>query len=254
MKQRGFTLIELLVVIGIIAVLAAIIFPVFASARGKARQIVCLSNMRQLGMAIAEYAQDADELYPYAVDPSDKFSQPWIWRIATPAQQAQVAAMPLLNPDPNVPDQPGVLTPYVKSSEVWKCPSDTGYTDLDNAPGSIMQAHPTSYAAYGSSYLMRTEIVIDRKMYSDLSSYTPLNPTVGGVVDSSPPCTEHGPSEVNVLMDAAGAWHGGLLESQKRYDVLMADGHVVNQNRDQYTITWNRPLTPPFGCPGYSPS
>lgn len=252
MKQRGFTLIELLVVIGIIALLAAIIFPVFASVRGKARQVACLSNMRQLGMAMAEYAQDADELYPYAVDPSDKYSQPWIWRFASPAQQAQVAAMPLLNPDPNVPGQPGVLTPYVKSNEVWHCPSDTGYTILDNAPGSTMQAHPTSYQAYGSSYLMRTEIIMDRKIYSDLSSYTIHDPAASGVPDPSPPCTEHGPSEVNVLMDAAGAWHGGLLESQKRYNVLMADGHMVNQNRDQYYVTWNRPLTLPPGCPGYS--
>ncbi len=248
MTRRAFTLIELLVVIAIISLLAAIIFPAFASARGKARQIACLSNIRQLGMAVAMYSQDADDLYPYAIDPSDKFSNPWIW--SGTAQAQQVAGMSLLNPDPNVPNEPGVLTPYVKSNDVWRCPSDTGYTFLDNAPNSQMQAQPSSYQAYGSSYLLRTEVVIDNKLYSNVASYSLFSPPYSNSPpDPSPPCTEHGPAEVNLLMDGAGAWHGGLLESQKRYNVLMADGHAVNQNRDQYWITWNRPLTPPPGCP-----
>jgi prepilin-type N-terminal cleavage/methylation domain-containing protein/prepilin-type processing-associated H-X9-DG protein len=61
---RGFTLIELLVVIAIIAILAAILFPVFAAAREKARSISCLSNMRQMGTALMMYVQDYDEMYP----------------------------------------------------------------------------------------------------------------------------------------------------------------------------------------------
>jgi len=63
MRQRGFTLIELLVVIAIIAILAAILFPVFARAREKARQITCLSNLKQMGIAFFMYTQDYDELY-----------------------------------------------------------------------------------------------------------------------------------------------------------------------------------------------
>jgi prepilin-type N-terminal cleavage/methylation domain-containing protein/prepilin-type processing-associated H-X9-DG protein len=62
--NRGFTLIELLVVIAIIAILAAILFPVFAKARAKARQASCLSNVRQLGTAMMSYVQDYDELLP----------------------------------------------------------------------------------------------------------------------------------------------------------------------------------------------
>src|SRR5881296_1860227 len=64
-KQRAFTLIELLVVIAIISILAAILFPVFAQARDKARQSACISNMKQIGTGIMMYAQDYDETLPF---------------------------------------------------------------------------------------------------------------------------------------------------------------------------------------------
>ncbi len=63
--RRGFTLIELLVVIAIIAILASILFPVFSSARAKGRQAACISNVKQLVLAIHMYAQDYDEMFPY---------------------------------------------------------------------------------------------------------------------------------------------------------------------------------------------
>jgi prepilin-type N-terminal cleavage/methylation domain-containing protein/prepilin-type processing-associated H-X9-DG protein len=65
MRKSGFTLIELLVVIAIIAILAAILFPVFARAREKARQASCLSNLKQIALGVMMYAQDFDELLPY---------------------------------------------------------------------------------------------------------------------------------------------------------------------------------------------
>ena len=63
-SRRGFTLIELLVVIGLVAILAALLFPAFAKARERARQTACLSNLRQLMLGFTQYAQDADDNLP----------------------------------------------------------------------------------------------------------------------------------------------------------------------------------------------
>ncbi|MEO6908674.1 MAG: DUF1559 domain-containing protein, partial [Abditibacteriaceae bacterium] len=65
MKRKGFTLIELLVVIAIIAILAAILFPVFARARENARRASCMSNLKQIGLGVMMYVQDYDERYPF---------------------------------------------------------------------------------------------------------------------------------------------------------------------------------------------
>jgi prepilin-type N-terminal cleavage/methylation domain-containing protein/prepilin-type processing-associated H-X9-DG protein len=79
-RRSGFTLIELLVVIAIIAILAAILFPVFAQAREKARGTACLNNMKQIGLGLIQYVQDYDETYPEAVfakDPTQPYWNNW---------------------------------------------------------------------------------------------------------------------------------------------------------------------------------
>ncbi|MEN6642479.1 MAG: prepilin-type N-terminal cleavage/methylation domain-containing protein [Armatimonadia bacterium] len=96
MQRRGFTLIELLVVIAIIAILAAILFPVFAKAREKARQSSCLSNLKQLALANLSYAQDYDE----RVVPLNLGGQYWT----------------------------ALLMPYMKNTQVYQCPSMSNLT------------------------------------------------------------------------------------------------------------------------------
>jgi prepilin-type N-terminal cleavage/methylation domain-containing protein/prepilin-type processing-associated H-X9-DG protein len=102
--RRGFTLIELLVVIAIIAILAAILFPVFAQARDKARQTQCLSNAKQLGTAIMMYAQDYDEVLPYHTYNYTNFPEPSVNKN-------------------NVTKWPVVVQPYLKNTQVLHCPS-----------------------------------------------------------------------------------------------------------------------------------
>lgn len=125
--RKGFTLIELLVVIAIIAILAAILFPVFAQAREKARQASCLSNQKQLGLAIIQYVQDYDETYPIGAQADS--SNPdaiFTWVIGQTWMRN--------------------VEPYVKSTAVYRCPSDPG-ADLSVA---LLPLGPSiTYAANG---------------------------------------------------------------------------------------------------------
>ena len=112
-KRTAFTLIELLVVIAIIAILAAILFPVFARARENARRASCQSNLKQIGLGIMQYTQDYDETYPLNQVSDTLAEGPYGW-----ADDIQ---------------------PYVKSTQIFQCPSDSaaptndpltvGYTD-----------------------------------------------------------------------------------------------------------------------------
>ena len=108
-RYIGFTLIELLVVIAVIAILAALLFPVFARAREKARQTACASNLKQIGLASALYVQDYDERYALGHAPADD---------------------PLTTFDGGGDYEPHfieLMRPYVRNTKnqgVWRCPSD----------------------------------------------------------------------------------------------------------------------------------
>jgi prepilin-type N-terminal cleavage/methylation domain-containing protein/prepilin-type processing-associated H-X9-DG protein len=129
----GFTLIELLVVIAIIAILAAILFPVFARARENARKSSCSSNLRQLGMACAMYSQDWDEFLPcdyYACNSS--------------FTHARLVAQ---------------ILPYMKNHDVLYCPSapKMGFADIVNTPAN-RAAGNIGYYYYGYSQVPSTVI------------------------------------------------------------------------------------------------
>jgi prepilin-type N-terminal cleavage/methylation domain-containing protein len=126
--RRGFTLIELLVVIAIIAILAAILFPVFAKAREKAKQSTCISNMKQIGIAMQTYVSDWDEKFPLWSPPGHP--EQW-WSL----EDYFTTTNNPFNNSIDITKDGGIwqnatishqLDPYIKSREVWACPSDWG--------------------------------------------------------------------------------------------------------------------------------
>ncbi|HEY0073389.1 MAG TPA: DUF1559 domain-containing protein [Abditibacteriaceae bacterium] len=119
--RRGFTLIELLVVIAIIALLAAILFPVFARARENARKSSCQNNLKQIGVGISQYVQDYDEMMPNA-------------RPDTDINGVFVGDAPWH----------AVIFPYTKSQQIFRCPSNSNNTTLQRTGNLII---PVSYVA-----------------------------------------------------------------------------------------------------------
>ncbi|MGO8671561.1 MAG: type II secretion system protein [Capsulimonadaceae bacterium] len=122
-SARAFTLIELLVVIAIISILCAILFPVFASAREKARQIACASNLHQLGLAFMQYTQDFDEHLPSTVAGGNGgvgATGGWMYMTFYPGDD------PVLGVHPGAFDPTrGSIYPYVKTTGVYRCPDDS---------------------------------------------------------------------------------------------------------------------------------
>lgn len=117
MKGRGFTLIELLVVIAIIAILAAILFPVFARARAKARQASCTSNVKQLLLAVLAYCQDYDEKYP--ADPIAQDGYPG-WYVVTTPPNARPGGIAY-----RASYWASSIHPYIKNWQIYRCPSSS---------------------------------------------------------------------------------------------------------------------------------
>jgi prepilin-type N-terminal cleavage/methylation domain-containing protein/prepilin-type processing-associated H-X9-DG protein len=127
-QGSAFTLIELLVVIAILAVLAAILFPVFAKARERARQTTCLSNLKQLGLAFDMYTQDCDARLPCTWDNVEGNGQWSGWMF--------YRDFPNVNTGDFDPAR-GALYPYVKNANLYRCPSD-GQQDNSYAINALL--------------------------------------------------------------------------------------------------------------------
>jgi len=249
-RTNGFTLIELLVVIAIIAILAAILFPVFAQAREKARAISCLSNEKQIGLGIIQYQQDYDEKNPGG-----------------------------LNGYGGGSGYAGQIYPYVKSTQVFKCPSDSGSdpnasslainantsvtspiciaAGYANPPCCTVAADSTSIAAYNAPSKTVLLFEVTNSKYYNVSteinhlndtpsgtatycggspagtglggSYSPNGYNGNGAADSGTPgdgTLKYATGILNGVTKAVGAYFSKDGRHQGGANYVMADGHA----------------------------
>lgn len=208
-KNRAFTLIELLVVIAIIAILAAILFPVFAQAREKARQTSCLSNMRNLGTSILMYTQDYDESYPESVDQSVTMSSvPYSYLLWSHR-----------------------LYSYVKDPNIWRCPSNSkGVTASAYGTGAVPDNVASGYKGipdFTFTYSANLQIMVPwwapifngipvatQATINEPSSKIMISETINN-------------TEIGAPWSGLNDWqYGTYLGHMKKMNVIFADGHA----------------------------
>lgn len=202
-QRHGFTLIELLVVIGVIAILAAILFPVVARARESARRVNCTSNLQQIGTALAMYTQDYDECFPNTGDPMLWMGRRWRWPLQ-PYLAFSARRDPIDSGNPNISTG--------RDPDVLVCPSDATAPNAWDA---------TSYAYAACFY--HTAAQTNGMVTTDL--YGPT--TVGCISQSLAQVAE--PSRKAIVAEwlsnhqapAVGWWQWG---GARNY--LFVDGHV----------------------------
>jgi prepilin-type N-terminal cleavage/methylation domain-containing protein/prepilin-type processing-associated H-X9-DG protein len=238
LRRSAFTLIELLVVIAIIAILAAILFPVFARAREQARGASCISNLKQIATALKMYQQDYDERMfasgslPPSTDPD--------WDNRVPNGQNLVRMM-------------GggfsfFLQPYVRNEQIFRCPSDTG----ENYWGRNSTGWPWSQAIWWgrpSSYMFRHVFDCGGGAEHDRIFAAPRPKTWGGTSDAM----VGQPAQTIVIFEAA-AFHneklplfGGVHPSAtptvppalRSFNAAFADGHVKIFRLNHFQPAWN---------------
>ncbi len=206
--SQGFTLIELLVVIAIIAILAAILFPVFAQARDKARQTLCLSNLKQIAMATSMYVQDNDETYPISAFVTTQNGSPCYMGIDR------------------------TLWPYTKSLAIWRCPTDPTAIDIQAGVVATFHMPLCLVGGPGASDDGKVSYLVNQSVITIGSP----NPLYGGPY--GPPVTRQAaiqyPVETAVVYDAslsglaAGCAFDSLLDPRHRgmVNATWADGHA----------------------------
>ncbi len=202
-RRTGFTLFELLVVMAVIAILAAILFPVFARAREQARKASCASNLRQLGMATQLYVQDYDGHYFQHWFLSPIF---WFGRLdgsTTPA---------------TVHRQEGLLYPYMRNFQLALCPSFSGRTVYANgATGGY--GYNVAYLTTGFGQAGINEATLDRPancaVFADSGSYNASRGVVEETLSIWPPS-----STITFNFAVVHFRHNGAA------NVVFADGHV----------------------------
>lgn len=178
MRRKGFTLIELLVVIAIIAILAAILLPVFARARENARKSTCQNNEKQIGTALMQYIQDFDEIYPPRND-----GQGVYWS--------------------------QLIQPYVKSTQVFKCPSNP---NPNNSVG-VIGTYPALPISYAYNERLGTQSQATVQEAANKIAVAEIAGTNWNDYGSN-------------WWDGTGAWDQGFAGHMGMMNVAFVDGHV----------------------------
>lgn len=238
MRRRAFTLIELLVVIAIIAILAAILFPVFARAREQARRASCASNLKQIGLAVMQYLQDYDETYPIA----NLYSTPQrFWY--------------------------NVIDPYAKSKQVFTCPNvgrsgnggnnfnDDGSRSLNTYAWNVCGTTPFAYKGNGFGYYYDQYCTpTGANLSHNPVKLSLVQESAATILIMDPPSNGEGYGSVyargHATQDKLPVLHGGQIWSTTTAVVtdfsgggnyLFADGHVkfLQSSKAYRSSLWN---------------
>jgi len=250
--RRGFTLIELLVVIAIIAILAAILFPVFAQARDQARKTTCLSNMKQLGLGVMMYLQDYDELFPtsgaswwdantVSRDKSPQTNYRWSSNPSPPSWRLTYVGAGQALPRPRSTFWPfwlDQIQPYTKNTRFVTCPNHEGLEGGDP---------PTSYDFNNEYEIDPAGLVNSTSTQSVLTASSLVSWNGGTVASGVSQATVASPASKPMILEDDLGYHDStfgkvdLNTPRTSMIITYADGHskfVIQSTKDHLCKTY----------------